>query len=82
MMTDRDTEIFKASRDFSDKMDSRMAFIAGSRWADKHPDCVSIAYLQCWYQDSIDNTKPPIWTDKHIDELFHDFYLIPKGGEE
>lgn len=82
MMTDRDTAISKASREFSDYMDIRTAFIAGCRWADKHPAGISIQYLQCWYQDSIDDTIPPIWTDKHINELFHDFYLIPKGGGE
>lgn len=82
MMTNRDNEISKASREFSDKMDNRMAFIAGCRWSDRHPDCISAAYLHCWYQDSIDATIHPIWTDEHIEELFHDFYLIPKGGEE
>lgn len=47
-------------------------------WADKHSNAVSINYLQSWYLDSIDETKEPIWTDKHIRELFNDFYLIPK----
>ena len=35
-------------------------------------------YLQDWYQQSIDETQPPIWTDEHLDELYNDFYLIPK----
>ena len=39
---------------------------------------IDIGYLQDWYQNSIDETIPPIWTDAHIDELFKDFYLIPK----
>ena len=39
---------------------------------------VSRGYLTDWYQQSIDETQPPIWTDEHLDELFKDFYLIPK----
>lgn len=39
---------------------------------------VSRSYLGDWYQQSIDETQPPIWTDEHLDELFNDFYLIPK----
>lgn len=39
---------------------------------------IDIGYLQDWYQSSIDETIPPVWTDEHIDELFKDFYLIPK----
>lgn len=39
---------------------------------------VSRGYLGDWYQQSIDETRPPIWTDKHLDELYNDFYLIPK----
>lgn len=35
-------------------------------------------FLYDWYQASIDNTIPPIWTDAHIEELFKDFYLIKK----
>lgn len=34
--------------------------------------------LSDWYQASIDNTIPPIWTDEHLDEIFKDFYLIKK----
>lgn len=34
--------------------------------------------LHSWYQASIDETEPPIWTDEHLEELFNDFYLIPK----
>lgn len=41
-------------------------------------NCVSRGYLTDWYQQSIDETEPPIWTDKHLDELYNDFYLIPK----
>ena len=78
-MTKRDNEICKASREFSNNRDNKMSFIAGARWADKHPDAVSMAYLQNWYQDSIDETKEPTWTDKHLEELFGDFYLIPKN---
>lgn len=38
------------------------------------------ADLTCWYQDSIDNTVPPIWTDEHLEELLNDFYVIPKDA--
>ena len=34
--------------------------------------------LACWYQRSIDETQPPIWTDEHLEELLKDFYIIPK----
>lgn len=46
--------------------------------ADNHHNAIDFDYLQNWYQDSIDETKQPIWTDKHLEELFNDFYLIPK----
>ena len=36
------------------------------------------ATLACWYQNSIDETQPPIWTDEHLEELLKDFYIIPK----
>ena len=49
-----------------------------AEWADNHPNAIDFAYLQNWYQDSIDETKQSIWTDKHLEELFNDFYLIPK----
>ena len=39
---------------------------------------VGIGYLSDWYQSSIDDTKPPIWTDEHIEELTNDFIVIPK----
>ena len=39
---------------------------------------VDIGYLYDWYQDSVDPDDEPVWTNKHIDEVFHDFYLIPK----
>lgn len=53
-------------------------FLRGAEWADKYPDAISMNYLQSWYQCSIDETQEPIWTDKHLEELFNDFYLIPK----
>lgn len=31
-----------------------------------------------WYINSIDETVPPVWTEKHIDELLRDFLVIPK----
>lgn len=58
-----------------------IGFLEGAVWADEHPNAIDMAYLQNWYQDSIDETKEPIWTDKHLEELFNDFYLIPKGKE-
>ena len=33
--------------------------------------------LAQWYIASVDEHEP-IWTDKHIEELCNDFYLIPK----
>lgn len=38
---------------------------------------VGMGYLSDWYQNSIDDTKPPIWTDDHIYELVNDFLIIP-----
>jgi hypothetical protein len=38
---------------------------------------VGMGYLSDWYQSSIDDTKPPIWTDEHIYELVNDFLIIP-----
>lgn len=55
--------------------------ICGAKWADKHPDAIDMNYLQSWYQASIDETQEPIWTDKHLEELFDDFYLIPKNSK-
>jgi len=79
MMTKRDNSIYAAARKHSSNCDGRTSFMCGARWADKHPNAVSMAYLQSWYQASVDETKEPIWTDKHIEELFNDFYLIPKA---
>ena len=78
MMTQRDSAISAASREHSNYRDNRTSFICGARLADRNPDAVDMSYLQNWYQDSIDETKEPIWTDKHLKELFNDFYLIPK----
>ena len=39
---------------------------------------VDIGYLSDWYQNSIDDTKPPVWTDEHLEELTNDFIIIPK----
>jgi len=42
--------------------------------------------LKEWYQDSVDRTVEPVWTDKHIEEVCKDFYLVPRprrdNGEE
>lgn len=34
--------------------------------------------LKEWYQDSVDRTVEPVWTDKHIEEVCKDFYLVPR----
>lgn len=34
--------------------------------------------LYDWYISSVDETVPPVWTDKHIEELLKDFLIIPK----
>ena len=38
---------------------------------------VNIGFLYDWYINSVGN-ESPVWTEEHIDELFEDFYLIPK----
>lgn len=78
MMTERDKEIYAAAREHSNNRNNRTSFMCGARWADEHPDAISMNYLHSWYQCSVDETQEPIWTDKHIEELCNDFYLIPK----
>ena len=34
--------------------------------------------LKDWYQHSVDTTVEPVWTDKHIEEVVKDYWLIPK----
>ena len=34
--------------------------------------------LMDWYQHSVDTTVEPVWTDKHIEEVVKDYWLIPK----
>lgn len=36
-----------------------------------------IGTLTDWYISSVTD-DPPVWTDEHIEELFNDFYVIPK----
>ena len=67
-----------AKDSYCDKHNLIWLFKKGTEWADKHPNAIDMSYLQNWYQDSIDETKEPIWTDQHLEELFNDFYLIPK----
>ena len=38
---------------------------------------VSRGILSDWYIYSVGDKKP-VWTEEHLDELFNDFYLIPK----
>ena len=73
----REEQIIKASQLYAKAQ--QKPFMDGARWADKHPNAIDMSYLQNWYQDSIDETKEPIWTDQHLEELFNDFYLIPKS---
>lgn len=46
------------------------------KFIDDH--AIDTGYLYDWYQQSIDTTIPPVWTDEHIEEVSNDFYLIPK----
>lgn len=69
----------EANNSQADAWDFYGAFIAGAAWVKRHPNAIDMSYLQNWYQDSIDETKEPIWTDQHLEELLNDFYLIPKS---
>ena len=35
-----------------------------------------------WYITSVLPEDEPVWTDRHIEELLNDFYVIPKEAEE
>nr|DAW62942.1 MAG TPA: hypothetical protein [Caudoviricetes sp.] len=35
-----------------------------------------------WYITSVSPKDEPVWTDRHIEELLNDFYVIPKEAEE
>lgn len=39
---------------------------------------VDEGYLYDWYINSVLDTDEPVWTEKHIEELCNDFYVIPK----
>ena len=54
-------------------------FIAGAKWMAQQG--VTINFLSQWYQKSVDAT-PPVWTDKHLEELTKDFILIKKNNNE
>lgn len=41
-------------------------------------NAMDIATLYDWYISSVSQDDEPVWTEKHIDELFRDFYVIPK----
>lgn len=34
--------------------------------------------LYDWYVHSVSQHDEPVWTEKHIEELLSDFYLIPR----
>lgn len=38
--------------------------------------------LYDWYITSVSPEDEPVWTDRHIEELLNDFYVIPKEAEE
>lgn len=44
-------------------------------------EAVDYGYLADWYIRSVTN-DPPVWTEEHIEELFNDFYLVPKDNGE
>ena len=48
-----------------------------ARYIDEE-QAVGIGYLSDWYQQGIDGTVPPVWTDEHLEELTNDFVIIPK----
>lgn len=64
--------------DFCMDLDMCNAKIINATLEDGNGIGVSKQFLYDWYQASIDNTIPPIWTDEHIEELFKDFYLVKK----
>ena len=37
MYTERDSQIYKASREFSSNRDTRIGFCNGAMWSDEHP---------------------------------------------
>lgn len=41
-------------------------------------NAMDISTLYDWYITSVSQDDEPVWTEKHIDELFKDFYVIPK----
>lgn len=43
-------------------------------------DAYDYGTLSCWYQDSIDENEPPVWTDKHIEELMSNYYVVPRSA--
>jgi hypothetical protein len=44
-------------------------------------NAVDAGYLEDWYIHSVANDEP-VWTEAHLDELFNDFYLVPKDDGE
>lgn len=38
-------------------------------------------YLSDWYINSVGFGDTPVWTEEHLEELFNDFYLIPKEDD-
>lgn len=32
-----------------------------------------------WFINSVSATDEPIWTDRHIEELVNDFYVVPRN---
>ncbi len=51
--------------------------MSGQRLIDVNK-AMDINTLYDWYITSVMPDDEPAWTDKHIEELFNDFYVIPK----
>ena len=54
-------------------------------WADRIESAIKnstdIDVVFDWYIDSVPGNHTPVWTGEHIEELFEDFYLIPRTKE-
>ena len=74
----------KVFHELSDEFYGAMQVLDELPPVDIREQSVDIGYLYEWYQDSVDPDDEPVWTKKHIEEIFHDFYLIPKqeGGND
>lgn len=44
----------------------------------KRLGAVGEGYLVDWYITSVSEEDEPVWTEKHIEELYNDFIVIPR----